>query len=173
MDPCFRRDVMSLSQPNNIVLARVLGAQGLKGAVALRVFCADPTMILDHSLSIGTIKSITPGSKGAWNAVIDGVTDRTQAEKLKGMELTIPRTDLSNDTDEDEYYVADLIGLTVLSDGRPIGTVLDVPDFGAGELLDIRLDTGRGLVLPFRVPYVGAIDMTARTIAITEFEGFL
>lgn len=156
----------------DIVLARVLGAHGLKGGVALRVFCEDPKTLLAHEFPIGKILSITPGVKGAWNVVIDGVADRTQAEQLKGHEFTITR-DALPDAASDEYYIADLIGLTVLSDGAAIGKVADVQDFGAGILLDIKLNEGRSFFLPFQNAYVGDVNLPARTVTILEYAAFL
>ena len=53
--------------------------------------------------------------------------------------------------DEDEFYHADLIGLDArLADGTVLGTVTAVPNFGAGDLLEIkRADTGESVYLPF------------------------
>lgn len=157
----------------DIVLARVLGAYGLKGGVALRVFCEDPRTLLAHEFSIGKIMSVAPGVKGAWNVVIDGVSDRTAAEKLKGYEFKIPRAALPAPA-ADEYYIADLIGLRVLGeDGAVIGMVTNAQDFGAGLLLDIALNGGRSLYLPFQNDYVGDIDMTARTVMVRDYAAFL
>ena len=117
------------------------------------------------------LTSIKPGAKGVWIARLSGYDTRDAAEGLKGVQLTTTRDALP--ALDDEYYIADLIGLTVLHDGAPVGRVTGAPDFGAGTLLDIVLDGGKGLYLPFEADFVGQIDLSARTVEIHDFEAFL
>src|SRR5690606_27552257 len=72
-------------------------------------------------------------------ARLAGINDRTAAEKLNGVELYVDRALLPEPDGEDDFYHADLIGLEArLGDGRVLGTVSAVPNFGAGDLLEVR-----------------------------------
>lgn len=159
----------------DIVLAQVLGAHGVKGDVALRVYAEEAKSLLRYSFEVhgaqAKLISIKPGAKGVWIARLSGCDSRDAAEALKGVQLSTTRAALP--ALSDDYYIADLIGLTVLHGGQPVGRVTGAPDFGAGTLLDIALDGGKGLYLPFEDDFVGQIDLSARTVEIHDFEAFL
>ena len=94
------------------------------------------------------------------------VTDRAAAERLTNTKLFIDRERLPPPGD-DEYYFADLIGLTAIgADGMPLGIVSAVHDYGAGTSLEInRADTG-SLLIPFNMACVPDIDITAGTMTV-------
>jgi 16S rRNA processing protein RimM len=72
-------------------------------------------------------------------ARLEGVNDRDAAERLNGVELYADRELLPPTEDEDDFYHADLIGLDArLADGAVLGQVIAVPNFGAGDLIEIR-----------------------------------
>ena len=72
-------------------------------------------------------------------ARIAGVADRNGAEALRGVELFVERARLPAASD-DEFYHADLIGLAAVDgEGKPVGEIVSVHNFGAGDLLEIRL----------------------------------
>ena len=100
-------------------------------------------------------------------ARVDGVSDRNAAEALKGFELYVDRTALPA-AEEDEYYHTDLIGLTVCdADGRDLGTVVAIQNFGAGDLLEYRLkDNKRTELLPFNMDFVPLVDIPAGRVTI-------
>ncbi|MBQ2005405.1 MAG: 16S rRNA processing protein RimM, partial [Alphaproteobacteria bacterium] len=84
--------------------------------------------------------------------------DRTAVEALRGTELFIERNALPQ-TDDDEYYQADLIGFDVVRDGKKIGVVDCFQNFGAGDI--IELDNGD------MVSFIGAtVDMNAKTVVV-------
>src|SRR5581483_9994102 len=87
--------------------------------------------------------------KGALIARASEVVTREDAEALRGLELFVPR-DALPPPDEDEFYLADLIGLdAVTPDGAPLGRIKSVQNFGAGDLLEIAPPTGPTWWLPF------------------------
>ena len=95
-----------------------------------------------------SIASARP-SKGGIVARVKGCDDRNAAEALRGLKLYIPRDSLP-EPEEDEFYLADLIGLTVeTAAGELLGTVKTVQDFGAGDLLEIQPKAGASWWLPF------------------------
>jgi len=91
---------------------------------------------------------------------LEGIDDRNQAELLKGLHLMIERTQLPEINDEDTFYHTDLIGLQVLSEkGEPLGSVISVNDFGAGDILEIKLTSGQVILVAFTKDYVPEISL--------------
>ena len=77
------------------------------------------------------------------------MTDRTAAEQLRGVELSIPREVLPP-AEEDEFYQIDLIGMTAVTpEGEVIGEVISVPNYGSADLLEIRTTAGKTCLVPF------------------------
>lgn len=138
-----------------LLVARVAGAFGVKGEIRITTFTEDQTAIgryrdlLREDGSPGlSLTSVRP-VKGAVIARAKGVEDRDQAEALRGLTLHVRRKDLP-EPEEDEFYLADLIGLTVESpSGEVLGKVRGVHDFGAGDLLEVQPARGASWWLPF------------------------
>jgi 16S rRNA processing protein RimM len=168
-----------MSNASRIVLGRITGAQGIKGEVKLQSFTDDPLDITSYGPLDGsngrqlTIKSVKP-YKNMLLARFDGVDDRNAAEALKGVELSLSRDRLP-EPGEDEVYHADLIGLAAHDvSGRLVGEVVAVLDFGAGELLELKLPDQKSTVLvPFNVDSVPEIDFDARRLTVDPPEGLL
>ncbi len=104
-------------------------------------------------------------------ARIEGVTDRDGAEKLKGRKLQVARDALPELDDDDESYAADLEGLKVIdAAGVELGEVVAVPNYGAGDLLEIALPGGKTtLLLPFSDDVV--VEITDAAVVIDASEG--
>jgi 16S rRNA processing protein RimM len=94
-------------------------------------------------------------------AKLKGITDRNTAETLNGVELYIERSQLPETEDEDDFYHADLIGLQArLEDGTVLGEVLDLPNFGAGDLIEIGdRKSGQSELYPFTKAVVPTISI--------------
>jgi len=106
-----------------------------------------------------------------WLAGIEGISDRTEAEKLRGTKLWLDRAALPALEEEDEFYVEDLIGLKALTkDGADAGTIIAVDNFGAGTLLEIRPPAGTPYYLPFTKKNVPSVDITEGTVQIVAPE---
>jgi 16S rRNA processing protein RimM len=147
-----------------ITLAVVIGAHGVTGEVRLKVFAEDLSAHRSFNGGALTLKSVRPGNNGAIARFAE-VTDRNAAEALRGTELTVARDELPP-LGEGEYYHADLLGLSaVAQSGDPIGTVVTVENFGAGDVLEIEKPDGRRFMVPMRAQAVPAWDATTLTIA--------
>ena len=165
--------------PALLLVGRVAAAHGLRGLVKLQSFTADPMGIGRYgSLSdaggkrVFEVTALNP-VKGGVVAAIAGVADRNAAEKLRGVELYMPRDRLPP-AGEGEYYHADLVGLTVeLADGRPFGRVRAVENYGAGDLLAIDMPDGRPVSLPFTDRVVPVVDLAGGRIVVEPPEGLL
>ena len=138
-----------------LLVARVAGAFGVKGEIRITTFTEDPTalgryrnLLREDGSAALSLTSVRP-VKGAVIARARGIDTRDQAEALRGLTLHVRRDDLP-DPEEDEFYLADLIGLKVESEtGESFGRVKAVQDFGAGDLLEIQPAKGASWWLPF------------------------
>jgi 16S rRNA processing protein RimM len=145
---------MPATDDRRIALAAVAGAHGIKGEVRLKLFADSADSLKAHEkLFVGGVerKLVSVNSAGkAPIARFEGVSNRTEAEALRGSLIEIDREALPP-LDEDEYYHADLIGLPCVDrDGIAVGTVAAVENYGAGDLLEIELAGGRKSLIPFR-----------------------
>ena len=138
-----------------LLVARVAGAFGVKGELRITTFTAEPLALRQYkrllredgspALELSTARPV----KGAVIARAKGVDTRDQAEALRGLTLHVRRDDLPA-PDEDEFYLADLIGLAVeTAAGESLGRIKAVNDFGAGDLLEIQPPRGASWWLPF------------------------
>ena len=141
---------------NLILIGRVSGAFGVKGEVRVNAFAADPLALLDYGElkredgSVGLTLLAGRAHKSDFIGRAKEIATREQAQALRGLKLFVAREALPEPA-EDEFYLADLIGLAVRSpDGAAMGTIRSVQDFGAGDLLEIE-PAGRGASwwLPF------------------------
>lgn len=130
---------------NLLLMGRIGSAHGIKGEVRIQSFTEDPLALVDYSplatnrpgLSITILSART--NTNVLVAKLEGVNNRDAAEKLNGVELYVDRELLPETEDEDDFYHADLIGLDArLADGAMLGEVIAVPNFGAGDLIEIR-----------------------------------
>src|SRR5580704_13042305 len=138
-----------------ICVARIGAAHGVRGAVKLWTFTEDTFAVKDYGALLTKDDArqfeITSAreAKDHLVATFKGVTTRDEAERLNGVELYIPREKLPA-TEEDEYYHADLIGLAaVTAADQPLGRVIAIHNFGAGDIIEIAPPQGATLLLPF------------------------
>ncbi len=140
-----------------VTLAVIIGAHGVTGEVRLKVFTDDLARYKVFNDGKLTLKSVRTGSNGAIARIAE-VADRNAAEALRGTELTVPRSALPP-LGEGEYYHADLLGLAVIStDGEPIGSVVAIDNFGAGDVLEIERPDKKRFMVPMRVEAVPEWD---------------
>ena len=154
-----------------ILVGRVAGAFGLKGEVRITAFTAEPLALVDYKFLLREDGSpgltLTGGrvAKGGVVARALEIESREQAEAARGLQLFIARARLPPVEDEDEFYIADLVGMTVVSaQGDLLGRVRAVRDFGAGDLLEVAPPVGESWWLPFTKDAVPELRIEARTI---------
>ncbi len=163
---------------DHICVGAVAGSFGVKGEVRLKSFCANPEDIATY----GPLTSedgashwdvrITRPVKGGFAARLSGVMNKDAADALRGTRLYAPRDKLP-DLPDDEFYHADLIGLTVLdTGGEELGRVKAVLNHGAGDLLEV---TAKGqtqpILLPFTRATVPTVDLAAGRLIADPPEG--
>ena len=151
---------------DDVILAAIAGAHGIGGEVRLKLFAQGLDSLKRHDqVMVGgkplTIISLKPGAMPIVR--FEGVSDRNGAEALRSQLVTIPRAALPP-LEEGEYYHADLIGLPCEGpEGDPLGTVIAVENFGAGDILEIEQPGGRTTMVPFRE---GIADLTDGKIVV-------
>jgi len=170
-----------------VCVAAFAGSHGVRGDVKVKSFTGDPEAFADYGpltaedgrrFTMTALRSV----KGFVLArVRDHSLSREDAEALKGLRLYVPREALPAPEDEDEFYHADLIGLGVLSgSGERLGRVTAVQDFGAGDLLEIRLEPPAGgaerprvrsVFVPFTREAVPHVDLKSGTVTVVPPEG--
>jgi 16S rRNA processing protein RimM len=155
---------------NLILVGRVAGAFGVRGEVRIASYTAEPAALIGYKTLLresgAPALTLTGGRphKGGVVARAEQVATREEAEALRGLRLYIPRAVLP-EPEEDEFYVADLIGMTVVSPaGDALGQVRDVRDFGAGDLLEVQPPEGESWWLPFTKDAVPDVRAAERTI---------
>lgn len=155
-------------------MGRIGGAHGIKGEVRIQSFTEDPMALAGYG-PLATVKAgLTIEIEAArladkmLVARLKGVTDRTAAERLNGIELFVDRDKLPATDDEDDFYHADLVGLEArLTDGAIIGKVIAVPNYGAGDLLEVRNDrSGDTFLYPFTKAAVPEVHVKQGYIVI-------
>ncbi len=157
-------------------MATVGAPHGVRGAVKLTVYAADPLGLKRYNpfetgegarLKLTKVRLIGKSIVGEF----EGIADRNAAEALRGAELHVPRQRLPR-PDADEFYHVDLIGLEARTvGGELLGTVRAVSDFGAGDLLEI--DGENSILVPFTRAVVPEIDFDAGTLTIDPPPGLL
>jgi 16S rRNA processing protein RimM len=162
-----------------VLLGVIAGAHGIKGEVRLRSFAAEPGAIAAYGpLVTSTGETIEIDrlrrQKDGFIAVLKGVTERNRAETLKGTQLFVPRARLPA-AEADEVYVHDIVDLIArLKDGSVLGKVVAVLNFGAGDLLEVKVEGRKETVLiPFADAFVAELDTAQGLIVIDLPDGYL
>src|SRR4029453_23845 len=137
-------------------VARIGAGHGVRGAVKLWTFIEDPLAVQSYGplmtkdgarqFEITNVRV----AKDHLVATFKGIATRNDAEKLNGIELYVPRAKLPA-TNDDEYYPADLIGLAAVNAAdEPLGRVIAIHNFGAGDIIEVAPANGATMLLPFR-----------------------
>jgi 16S rRNA processing protein RimM len=175
---------MAAQKPSGTQLrvGRLTKAHGLKGAIKLELYTDDP----ERRFVPGATFSLQVPATSKWHGkslelrelrwynghpvgFFAGVEDRSEAETLIKAILWVD-ADGDEAPEEDAWYDHQLVGLTVLRDGEPLGTVARVDHLPAQDLLAIATDAGEVLV-PFVAAIVPAVDIEAGTLTVTPPAG--
>ncbi|HEX4303244.1 MAG TPA: ribosome maturation factor RimM [Rhizomicrobium sp.] len=161
----------------DVLLAAVVGAQGLKGEVRVKAFTSEPVAVANYGglhtkdgrrFTVTAARATKPDEA---ILTLAEITDRTAAEGLKGTELYVTR-DALPPTDDDEFYHADLIGLRAEDEtGRVLGTVHAILNYGAGDVIEIARPSSDGsggdtVLLPFTRETVPVIEIAKGRIQV-------
>jgi 16S rRNA processing protein RimM len=163
-----------------ICVARIGAPHGVRGAVKLWTFTEDPLAVRHYGplltkdgarqFEVTHVRE----AKGHLVATLKGIATREEAERLNGVELYVARERLP-DTSADEFYHADLIGLAAVdAAGEPLGRVIAIHNFGAGDIIEVAPPNGATMLLPFTNAVVPMVDLEGGRVVIElpdEIEG--
>ena len=163
-----------------VCVARIGAPHGVRGAVRLWTFTEDPFAVKAYgplSTKDGARHFELTSAREAKDhlvATFKGIETRDDAERLNGVELYIARDKLPA-TEDDEYYHADLIGLAAVTTAdEPLGRVVAIHNFGAGDIIEIAPPSGTTMLLPFTNAVVPTVDLANGRVVIAlpeEIEG--
>ncbi|MEM1086126.1 MAG: ribosome maturation factor RimM [Pseudomonadota bacterium] len=160
-----------------VILGVILGAHGVRGDVRVKSFTAEPEDIFAYGALLGKDGKplLSPVSvRPAKTHFIVSPKERRQKEDwdaMKGAELCVDRGVLP-ETDEDEIYIEDLIGLVVVDEaGAPLGKIKAVLNHGAGDLLEVALEAGgKPVLVPFTIDDVPDVDLETGHVTVATFD---
>lgn len=169
-----------------VLMGAIIGAHGIKGEVKVKSFAGTPAAIASYgvledargrSFDLALVGKGTPGKGGAGQDIliarIKGVGDRNAAEALKGVELFVARDRLPEIAEEEEFYLADLIGLTVTDQhGAAMGKVAAVENYGAGDVLAIEGGPQGAFDVAFTRALVPVVDVAGGRVGLDLPESF-
>ena len=102
-----------------------------------------------------------------------GFDNINDIEKYKGKNLYVTRQNAVK-LQKDEYFVADLIGITVVDeDGQEIGTMTDYLETGANDVYTITMKDGKELLLPAIKQCILNIDIEQKVMTVHIMDGLL
>ena len=157
----------------SVLVGRVAGAFGVRGEIRITAYTEDPLALLRYrvlthedgapALTLQTARAV----KGAVIGRAAEVSSKEAADALRGVRLYVPR-DALPPPEEDEFYLADLIGLEAATpDGEPLGQVKAVHNFGAGDVLELEPGKGRPTrLIPFTREAVPEVKLAERRIVV-------
>ncbi len=170
--------------PENVrvIIGQVLGAHGVKGEVKIRPLTDFPERFLDmenislyrEGCSVGTyaVRQIRDAlARGCFLAALEGVESMDQAQALRGCTVEVSPEERVP-LEDGEFWISDLIGLDVFDehDAR-LGTVKDIVDSGASQLLVITDSDGKDHLIPAVPEFLRDVSLESRRVELQLIEG--
>ena len=157
-----------------VIMGRIVAAHGIRGWIKIQPFTEYVDSLLDYGSwwighEHGPWREVKEEQREAHSktlvAQLPDCTDRTAAEKLKGLLIAVPRSSLPQQG-EGEYYWSDLIGLAVVNEaGVTLGTVTSLLETGANEVLSVQGGSGE-ILIPFVASAIKQVDLKNKTIRV-------
>lgn len=149
---------------NRIIVGKITTSHGVKGNVKIESFCEPKENIFKYkNITDKDNKKIIIRKIGTLNrqlfiASIDGITTKNDSDLLRNTELYISKEELQNSS-ENSYYINNLIGLPVvdINDNKNTGFVVDLQNYGAGYIIEIKWNNGKNENYPFNNDYIKEI----------------
>ncbi|MBN9643180.1 ribosome maturation factor RimM [Corynebacterium mendelii] len=165
----------------DVRIGRVVKSHGIKGEVVVDATTDAPEIRFAPGSVLtgrqgGSTTELTVASvrehKNRLLVLFEEITDRTRADRLRGMVFDAPPLD--DDSGEEGFYDHELQGLDVICDGATIGTVTGTVTGPGGTLLEVGItDTGKQVLVPFVHAIVPTVDVAGHSVTITPPEGLL
>ena len=168
-------------EPGFIPVGAVVKAHGIRGEFGIRSYADSPTLFGDTPLFLSDGKGRPrPIEISSWREhkelvllTSPKITDRDQAEALRGQEILVREADLP-ELEDGEHYLYELLGCRVtLADGSDVGELVGFYETGGQDTWVITADSGAEVLLPAVPEFVLDVDLDSETIVIEPPEGLL
>lgn len=162
-------------------LGKIAAPHGIKGLVKIFPYGENPYLIETLSpvfMGENTNETLSISLKNMMGkfylAEIKGCNTREDAEKLKGREIWVNRSALPDLDNKNEFYIDDLNGLNAYDEqtGENIGTIINVQNYGAGDLLEFKPHLGQSYFIPFQDDYIGDVNLDEQKLFLRDAERF-
>lgn len=159
---------------DRILVGRFGSPHGVEGEIRLTSFTSDPCAIASYKPLFDeggarefSILRLRAQRNNTFIARVGSIGDRASAGALTNVPLYVPRASLPK-TGAEEFYRADLIGLNaVTATGEPFGRVLNVANFGGGDILELATaNSGAVLLLPFKKEFFSNVDLERGQVTV-------
>lgn len=160
-------------------IGAIVGPQGIRGHFKVKPFTVVPNSLsaygpvtTDNGQQL-ILQIVSVNAKGLAIVRAKGVDTRDAAEALRGITLYVVRESLP-ETNDGEFYHVDLLGMVVKGqDGAPLGSLVAIHDFGAGEIAELAPRKGSTIMVPFSGDRLIAVDMAAKELCLSVPDGLL
>jgi len=157
---------------NRIVIGKIIAPHGVRGLVKIRSFCEPGELLLKLKLELENYELIELKKQGVCKegfiCTIKSVHDRNQAELLIGKDIYTNRSNLPA-TEEEEFYINDVVGCRVFENDQEVGKIISVHNFGAGDILEIKLENDI-FYFPFKQSIFPKIDIVNKIVEFIKPE---
>ncbi|MCR9077676.1 MAG: ribosome maturation factor RimM [Hyphomonadaceae bacterium] len=168
---------MSKAATDLVVVGVIMGAHGVRGDVRVKSFTAEPDALFDYAPFLSETGDVliepvrARPAKDHFIVSPEKPLQKEEWDQLKSTKLYVPR-DALPETDEDEFYIDDLVGLAVFAGGdAQIGRVKAVLNHGAGDLIEVQpTRSGKPVLVPFTLEDVPMVDLDKGRIIVANFE---
>jgi 16S rRNA processing protein RimM len=165
---------------DRIALGIIRRAHGVRGEASVESWSDSP----ERFTGMSSVTLVSPDETAMRDAAIEavrlhagralikfaGIDSPEEVQLLQNWTVEIPSAD-ARKLDEDEYFLHDLVGLTLIdAEGAPRGKVVEIEETGGGLLLVIEGPKGR-FDVPFAAEICTNVDLVAKTIAVSLPDG--
>lgn len=163
-----------------LAIGRIVRAHGLHGELSVTILTEFPERFESTEwVYLGNEFEASPYRLEGYRwhkknllLTLSGITDRTQAEQLRGQYVQVPLEE-AVPLPEGTYYLYQLIGLHVVTiDGQALGIVADIIETGANDVYVIEGDD-RQILLPAIDDVIKSIDVETGQIVVQVIDGLI
>lgn len=166
---------------NRIAVGVIRKAHGIRGEASIEPW----TDSVDRFDDLESVTLVSPDERETREATVEsvrihagralvkfaGIDAPEDVQLLHNWTVEIPEED-ARELEEDEYFLHDLVGLTLIDgEGRTRGTVTEAYEGGGGILLNVKRPDGREFELPFAADLCTEIDLEAKRMVVELPEG--